>query len=66
MDIKTLLDIIKDMRNGSYAGVGRAPRVKPGREIRNGVLHYDGMGPSGYTGRCAQPSLKSLERPARS
>lgn len=61
MEIRKILDIIQDQRQGRAKGVSRGPRVKPGRKIRAGVLCYDGTGTSGYAGRCSAPTLRELE-----
>lgn len=53
MDILTFLKTIRDQREGRVKGIdSRKKRAanKPGREMRDGVVHYDGSGPSGYSG----------------
>lgn len=50
MNIHHLMQVLAERRSGKSYGDKSAPKIKPGRELRDGRVHYDGSGPSGYTG----------------
>lgn len=63
MQIDSFLSLLSDRRAGRLPSAGRGPRVKPGRHIVNGVLHFDGSGGSGHTGPCSRPNMSRLPQP---
>lgn len=55
-----MLSVLARKRRGEGRGFERN-RPKPGRVNIDGVMHYDGTGPSGYKGTCGARTLVSRQ-----